>query len=158
MRSFSSIAFVVPLVACGLACSASKDSGSGDNPLGGGDSGVGFHLDGGDGGFNGDGLDPDAGPTENDCPEDLKQIYVVTEGNDLYRFAPATLTFTRIGTLSCPSSGFATPFSMAVQRNGTAWVLFNDGIIFHVSTKDASCGATAYVPGQNGYTTFGMAL
>ena len=157
MRRPLLFAVVAFFAACALACSASKDS-SNPGGIGNGDSGSNFHLDGGDdGAFNADGLS-DGGPTENDCPEDLKQIYVVTQGNELYRFAPATLTFTLIGTLSCPSSGFAQPFSMAVQRNGTAWVLFDDGNIFHVSTKDASCGATAYVPGQSGYNTFGMAF
>jgi hypothetical protein len=155
MRSSSSFALIASFALCALACSASKDS---NNPGGiGEDSGTGFHIDGGgDGGFGGDGQDPDTGPTVSDCPEELKQIYVVTESNQLLRFEPATLNITPIGTLSCPSG--STPFSMAVQRNGTAWVLFSDGNIFHVSTKDASCGATAFVPGQSGYNTFGMAF
>src|SRR5579859_5864314 len=148
---FAPLAFV-------LACSASKSSGNSDNPLGGGDSGTTFHIDGGgDGDLNPETL-PDGGPVENACPEDLKQVYVVTESNELYRFAPATWTFTLIGTLSCPTGGFATPFSMAVDRKGYAWVVFSDGHLFHVSTKDASCTSTTYVPGQMGYTTFGMAF
>jgi len=45
---------------------------------------------------------------------------------------------------------------MAVDRNGTAWVVFLDGHLFKVKTSDASCTATSYVPGQSGFTTFGM--
>lgn len=97
------------------------------------------------------------GGTGDGCTEENKQIYVVTEGHELYRFAPATTTLTKIGTLSCPAGG-AKPFSMAVDRAGTAWVLFDDGHIFKVSTKDAGCSATAFEPGQNGFQRFGMAF
>jgi hypothetical protein len=61
-----------------------------------------------------------------------------------------------IGTISCPGAGFETPFSMAVDRKGIAWVLFSDGRIFHVDVKTATCSPTAYVPNQLGYSTFGM--
>lgn len=107
-----------------------------------------------------DGLGADVpdggGVTVPDCPEELKQIYVVSNTNDFYRFDPAKLTMTAIGKLKCPSS--STPFSMAVDRKGTAWVLFSDGHIFHVSTKDASCKSTAFVADQAGFHTFGMAF
>lgn len=148
------------LLPCSLllafGCGAGKDA-SGSDPLGGNDSGTGFHLDGGsDGGFSGDALDD--GSAANPCPDDLKAIYVVSESNDFVRFDPATLSLTTIGRLNCPTGGgFSTPFSMAVDRKGYAWVLFNDGHLFHVSVKDASCTSTAYVPGQSGYQTFGMA-
>ena len=146
-----------------VGCGAGKNPDDGTGLEGDGGSG-GFHVDsgaGGDGGLNVDGLVDDApGPPPSDCPEELKQIYAVTEGNELYRFAPATLAMTRIGTVSCPTSGFggATPFSMAVDRKGVGWVLFSDGHIFHVSTKDASCTATSFVPDQSGFHTFGMAF
>jgi hypothetical protein len=35
-------------------------------------------------------------------------------------------------------------------------VLYEDGKIFRVSTKDATCLPTPYVPGQHGFTQFGM--
>lgn len=110
----------------------------------------------GGGGLTTDG-DVEGGVVVDPCPEELKEIYVVTNGNALYRFAPATVTFTKIGNLSCPA-GFATPFSMAVDRKGTAWVLFSDGKMYQVSTKDASCKATSFAVGQSGFATFGMSF
>jgi hypothetical protein len=92
-----------------------------------------------------------------DCSDELKQIYVVTQENQLHRFAPATATFTKVGDLKCPAGFLATPFSMAVDRKGSAWVLFNDGKLYKVSTKDASCEATTFAVGQSGFVTFGMA-
>ena len=147
-----------------LACSATHDQTdpgafTADVDSGGG----GFTIDGGPGGdgggLQGDAVSSEGGPSGDDCPEELKQVYVVTEGNELYRFAPATLTFTKIGVVNCPSTGFgSSPFSMAVDRKGVGWVLFNDGHIFHVSTKDASCTATSYAVDQGGFHTFGMAF
>lgn len=91
------------------------------------------------------------------CEEDNRQIYVVSLENDLYRFPPLKKTFTKIGTLDCPASG-ATPFSMAVDRTGVAWILYNDGRLFKASTRDATCSATTFVPRQRGIGLFGMAF
>lgn len=149
----------LPLVVLVLfGCSAGKESG-GPTTLtsdAGSEGGLVIGDDGG-GGLLTDG-DVEGGVVVDPCPEELKQIYVVTDDNELYRFAPATVTFTKIGSLSCPSGGFATPFSMAVDRKGTAWVLFSDGKMYQVSTKDASCKATSFAVGQSGFTTFGMSF
>jgi hypothetical protein len=96
----------------------------------------------------------DAGTTASDCSEESKLVYVVSRENDLYSFAPAEGRFTRIGPLACPST--SNPFSMAVDRAGTAWVLYADGLLFKVSTKDASCATTTYVTGQAGFQLLGM--
>jgi hypothetical protein len=45
---------------------------------------------------------------------------------------------------------------MSVDRNGTAWVLYGDGNIFHVDTKTGACQASGYVTGKNGFSLFGM--
>ena len=92
----------------------------------------------------------------NDCPDAAATlVYVVTEQAELFSFYPPTLTFTRIGAVVCPS-GDATPYSMAVDRKGKAYVVYSDGNLFAVSTATAACVATAFVPGQQGFTTFGM--
>jgi hypothetical protein len=82
----------------------------------------------------------------------------VTQEKGLYRFAPGSLAFTKIGTLACPAASTSRPFSMAVDRTGNAWVLYNDARIYKVSTTDASCTATTFAPGQSGWTKFGMAF
>ena len=46
---------------------------------------------------------------------------------------------------------------MAVDRGGTAYVVSNpDGHLWQVSTADASCKVTSFVPGQDGFVNFGM--
>ncbi len=81
-------------------------------------------------------------------------VYVITEQNELYSFYPPTLGFTKIGNIQCKSS--AKPFSMGVDRSGIAYSVFNDGNLFQISTLNAACKATPYVPGQHTFTTFGM--
>jgi len=93
-----------------------------------------------------------------DCPDPSTTfIYLVSASNDLISFSPPTSTFKTIGKIDCPiADPEATPFSMAVDRSGAAYILFSDGDLFKVSTKTAACAATPYVSGQNGYVTFGM--
>jgi hypothetical protein len=89
------------------------------------------------------------------CSAEAGLIYVISDDNNsLYSFYPPTLAFTKIGPVSCEPG--ALPFAMSVARDGTAWVVYTDGNIFHVSTKDASCTPTSFMPGQHGFTTFGM--
>lgn len=100
--------------------------------------------------------DPGSIPVAGGCAEENKQVYVVTRQHELYRFAPASLGFSKIGTLSCPATGG--PVSMAVDRHGTAWVHYDDGGIYHASTADASCRATGFAIGQSGFRRWGMAF
>ncbi len=94
----------------------------------------------------------------NDCPDSESTfIYVVTEEFELLSFYPPTTQFRSIGTLNCPTRGSSTPFSMAVNRAGIAYVLFDDGELFRVSTATGACQATGFASGQEGFTTtFGM--
>ncbi len=97
--------------------------------------------------------------TVDDCSEGAKRIYLVTQEEILLRFWPPTLELSEIGSLDCsPTSAGATPFAMSVDRNARAWVLYNDGEIFHVDTNTAGCASTAFVPGQEGFDVFGMAF
>ena len=94
---------------------------------------------------------------KSDCPDaDSTFIYVVTDTNELLSFYPPTATFKPVGILNCPATKNATPFSMAVDRKGAAYVVYSDGNLFKVSTKDASCKATAFVPNQGDFSQFGM--
>ncbi|HVY47567.1 MAG TPA: hypothetical protein VHB21_16875 [Minicystis sp.] len=99
---------------------------------------------------------PDAPPPE-DCVEaGVTYVYLVTETNSLLAFYPPSLSVSKIGAIDCPAKGGATPFSMGVDRAGIAYVVFDDGELFRVSPADASCSPTPFVPGQHGFTTFGM--
>ncbi len=90
---------------------------------------------------------PDAGST---------LVYLMTSQNVLVSFYPPTATFTTIGTIMCPDPGTDTPFSMAVDRAGIAYVLFESGHVFRVSTRTAVCVPTTFVPGQTFPEQFGM--
>jgi hypothetical protein len=100
---------------------------------------------------------PDAGST---------LVYLVSEQGNLMSFYPPAATFRTIGHLSCPASAGETPFSMAVDQQGIAYVLFADtstnpsgtgAELFRVSTATAACRATRFASGQPGFpSTFGM--
>lgn len=92
-----------------------------------------------------------------DCPDPSTTfIYVVTNNNQLLSFYPPNRTFRTVGTLACPNTNGATPFSMAVDRRGLAYVLYNNGSLYRVSTLTAACTSTPYRPGQQGFQLFGM--
>lgn len=90
-------------------------------------------------------------------------IYVVTEQGTLYSLDPRTTTLTPIGPIACPARAGLTPFSMAVDRVGVAYVLYSnpgnpvpDGQLFRVSTRTAQCQPTAFVPPSSTFASFGM--
>jgi hypothetical protein len=138
---------------------------AGASPLacGGANTGSGFGGDGGTGGALGDGSsggtlgtggEGGTGTNTDGCSDAAKLVYVVDSSNGLHSFNPQTLAFSTIGTLNCPTSGgFSltdpTPNSMGVDRSGTAWVNFDDGELFKVSTADATCTATSYSPSSD---------
>ncbi len=134
-----------------LACSTPPKRGFDSDP--GGSSGSSGGL-GSSGGFDSDG----GAPSGDGCTDAARLVYVLSAQNDLYSFTPNTATFQRIGTLECPTNGLATPNSMAIDREGTAWVNFSDGSLFKVSTANASCAATSFQPNQIGFLRFGMAF
>lgn len=148
----ASLALAAALVACGSSRSTSDFGGGGPGGSSGSSGGTSGGFGGGDAGTTAGGTGNQAG-----CSEAAKLVYVVTDANALYSFAPDKVAFTRIGTLDCPSLG-ATPNSMAIDRSGNAWVNFSDGSLFKVSTKDASCAATNFQKGQSGIVRFGMAF
>jgi hypothetical protein len=98
----------------------------------------------------------------NPCPDAAATlIYVIGSSSELYSFDPAVGTFTPIGPIDCPDS-IGSPFSMAVDREGIAYVIFastttGEGTgLFRVSTKTAACTPTTYNAAANGNITFGM--
>ena len=107
----------------------------------------------------------------NSCPDAAATlVYVITAQYDLLSFYPPTGTFTPIGRLHCPASDIpikdlggtitlvpATPFSMAVDQQGIAYVVYDNGELFRVSTATGACRPTRFVAGQQGFTQhFGM--
>ncbi len=91
------------------------------------------------------------------CSGGAQLIYVVDDKQRLLSFNPAkgANTFTLIGTLKCPAST-ATPFSMSVDRGARAWVLYTNGNLYFVNTKNADCQVSQFSKGQSGFEQFGM--
>ena len=105
---------------------------------------------GGIGGTGGQG-----GAPFGDCvDEDATFIYLVTQALGMYAFKPQSQQLEYRGQLDCPTG--STPFSMAVRRNGIAYIVFSDGQLWQASVKDASCKSTPFVAGQHQVTNFGM--
>jgi len=113
-----------------VACHKASGDPGGDTTSSGGTSG----------GASSGSFDTDAGngvkPQE--CAPDTQDIFVVTDDATLYQFHPPTLEFKPIGRIACATGG-ATPTSMAVDRQGIAWVRHSDSSLWKVSTKDLSC-------------------
>lgn len=113
----------------------------------------------GDGNNNNNG---DGNNSNSNCTADgVDLIYVVDDQNNFQSFNPRRLgmnpgPFTQIAKLTCPGAGSANPFSMSVDRNGIAWVLYSSGDIFKVNITTGACSASGYTKNQMGMKVFGM--
>jgi hypothetical protein len=108
------------------------------------------------------------GTCVNACTADgVDLVYVVDEANHFMSFDPRLLPgdpFHVIGTLACPTTGASIevnqpaviPFSMSVDRDGIAWVLYTNGQLFNVSLQTAACTAAGNTVGAGGMNLFGM--
>ncbi|MCW5804124.1 MAG: hypothetical protein KIT31_17255 [Deltaproteobacteria bacterium] len=110
---------------------------------------------GGGGDDDDGGPDANVGGNEDNCSDAAKLIYVVDSNNTLSKFDPITKTFNDLGRLQCPASFGATPFSMGIDRNATAWVLYSSGELFRVDTTSLACMKSPWTA-QNGLQQFGM--
>lgn len=87
------------------------------------------------------------------CPDEARLVYLFTDQADLFSFNPPARQLRRIGRLSCPTT--ARPNSMAVSQDGTAYLNFDDGKLYRVNVRSATCTATGFVA-PSGWRTFGM--
>ncbi len=115
---------------------------------------------GGSGGGGGFTIMADGGI--DDCSAEAKLIYVVDQDRTLSSFNPRLIgqpngPFRDLGQISCASQQGAEPFSMAVDRNATAWIVYDSGELFTVDVKASplTCVKTGFVPQQN-VAKFGM--
>jgi hypothetical protein len=107
-----------------------------------------------------DGAGPDGGSGDGAgagaCAEGTELIYVIDQFNNrLSQFNPSTKTFHDLGSLSCVTQSGATPFSMSVDRTGTAWVLYSSGELFKVAIQGLTCTKSAW-SSPSGLKVFGM--
>lgn len=57
--------------------------------------------------------------------------------------------FTDKGRLACPASGGAQPFSMSVDREAKAWVVYGNGDLFRVDVNTLACTRVAVMSPTN---------
>jgi hypothetical protein len=99
-----------------------------------------------------------------DCADaGLSYLWVITAEGHLFRFDPSSATFEQLGMLDC-NTGI--PNSMAVARNGAAYVSPYTGKLFRISTltphavpfgaPPIHCVSTPFQVDQDGFKSFGM--
>jgi hypothetical protein len=86
-----------------------------------------------------------------DCASGIGQfIYVISDSNDLYTFDPRQFpnnsAFSLVGHVPCvPKVATSNVNSMAIDRHGLAWVNYDDGEIFTLTTSNPLvCMPTAF--------------
>lgn len=87
------------------------------------------------------------GPGDDGCSAEAKLIYVVDVNNQLSTYDPISRSFNDKGALDCPAMLEATPFSMGIDRNANAYVLYNSGELFKVDTQTLACSPTTWTVG-----------
>ncbi len=98
------------------------------------------------------------GSGQGECGPKESDIFLISKTNELHRFEPKTGSLNKIGPLMCPVVGGVTPVSITVDRDEGAWVVYNDGRLYKVSTMSAACTGSGFVPSQQGFKTFSMAF
>jgi hypothetical protein len=146
------------------ACSnedGTQAQGAGGSGSGSG-AGAGSSASGSDSSSSGLLTSSSSGSNQEGCDAAARSVYLLTKERALLRFDPATLLIEEVGTLDCPANGgpavpIATPFSMAVDRSGTAYVHYNDGSLFSVDVTTASCTSIGFELNQlTAFLRFGM--
>ncbi|MDP1915667.1 MAG: hypothetical protein Q8L14_05450, partial [Myxococcales bacterium] len=93
------------------------------------------------------------------CSDDAKLVYVVDSNGTFSSFNPRLAgmpgAFTDKGRLNCPASGGAQPFSMGVDRDAKAWVVYGNGELFRVDVNTLACSRIA-VMSPNNAKVYGM--
>ena len=90
-----------------------------------------------------------------DCTaETKKNAYLLDNNNTIYQFNPVSLAVTPIAPFNCSNN--ATLYSIAVQRTGIIWMLFDDGNISTYNIKTAQCRPTDFATNQSSFSLFSL--
>ncbi len=84
-------------------------------------------------------------------------IYVLSDDSEIYSYDPVSNEFAFLTLLDCPGH---LPYSMAVDQQGVAWVLYaDDHDVYSVDLHaPGPCGDPGYTPGNTDFPLFGMAF
>jgi hypothetical protein len=161
MRFGEGSRFLLALLLCSWSCAGVSSGGpSGASGTGGAVGATGSGGTTGNPGTAGSGGSTGGGGSQvlpGSCSDAAKLVYVVSDQNHLYSFAPNKLpdvnaAFTDLGLINCAAAEGATVNSMAIDRAGTAYVNYTSGKIVTVNTTTLACADTGFVPGQSGFS------
>ncbi|MBK7863483.1 MAG: hypothetical protein IPJ65_33755 [Archangiaceae bacterium] len=156
MQKLLWVVMLAVVVGCGPNESTIGGTGTGGGRAGGSGATGGSGGSGGSAaGTGGSGSSGGSGGAGDGCSDDAKTVYVVSSNRLFSAFDPRTKTFRDIGVLNCEANFGAQPFSMAVARDAFAYVLYDDGELFRVSTNNLACTKTAFAASTS-YKLFGM--
>jgi hypothetical protein len=94
------------------------------------------------------------GPTPGPCSEPASRlIYAIGTRGTLYSFDPTHASFEKIRDIECPDGG-GSPTSMAVDRNGFAYLDSLSGALLRLDTNTGECTPTSFDPSASGFVTF----
>jgi hypothetical protein len=154
------LAVIAAAAGCGARTGLALEAGEEGGSSGGGSSGGGGSPTGGlpDAGHD---VDPDSISKQGCSDASEKVIYLVSVDGRYFSFAPDTAVVATLGLLPCFSPTGATPFSMAVDRKATAYVVYSDGELFRVKGSPLlgaplTCEPLAFSAFDLGISTFGM--
>lgn len=98
--------------------------------------------------------EPDPEP-EDDCEGVDDVVYVIDQDSSrLFTYAPDTTELDLVDELDCTMWG--DPESMAVARDGFAYVRYSDDTVYEVDLESLDCALTDYDPKATGFGSFGM--
>lgn len=103
------------------------------------------------------GGETDTGLDDCACAANTDVIYVLSDNAELWSFDPLTYQFAFVDSFQCGNE--LGTFSMGVDRNGIAWVMFQSQDLYTIDVNNAGvCNDPGYNPGQMGFGLFGMAF
>ncbi|HND33891.1 MAG TPA: hypothetical protein PLA94_28020 [Myxococcota bacterium] len=98
---------------------------------------------------------PQDEPPADDCADTSDLIYVISrEDGTLYLFDPPTLSFTALARPACNRT--QTPGSMAISRDGHAFVRYADDSVYDIDLATFACAPTPYSDRRTRFGSFGM--
>ncbi len=103
-----------------------------------------------------DPVETDDPAPEDDCEDTSDLVYVIDRDTErLFLFDPPSRALSLVGTLDC-SWLDGTPASMAVARDGVAYVRYSSNTVFAVDLATLDCAEVSYDDRVTGFGSFGM--
>ena len=84
-------------------------------------------------------------------------MYLIDRNSTRYQFDPNSFHLTSLGRLN-GSNNISSLYSIAVQRDGVIWTLFQDGNLDRDNIQSRQCSATNFMANQSSISLFTMSF